>query len=75
MKKHVIRKKSRKSRLTRLALAVLNYASPDIYFDPSQKFQQMPVSKTEAYGCVVAEQLSILSRVENYDLFSPRSRN
>jgi len=75
MKKHVARKRSRKGRLTRLALAVLNYASPDIYFDPSQRFQQMPVSQSEAYGCVVAEQLSILSRVENYHPFNPHSRS
>lgn len=77
MKKGVMRKRSRKGRLNRLARALINCASPDIYFDPNQRYYQiaMPLPETETYGCVAAEQLSILARVENYDLSSPRSRS
>jgi len=64
MKKHIERGKSRKGRLSRLARALLNIGSPDVYCAGGQQFTQItiPFSDTQANIYIVPEQLALLSR-------------
>jgi hypothetical protein len=74
MEKNGKRVKSRKSRLGQLAQALV--ATPDVYFVPSEPFQQInvPPFKSGDYTGIALEQLLMLARVKNYSSLTHRSR-
>ena len=67
MKKTDKRRKSRRTRLAKLAQALVRCAGPDVYFAQSEALQQVNIPSWEsgAYACV-PEQLFVLASVKNY---------
>jgi len=65
-------RKSRRTRLARLAQALVRCAGPEVYFSQSDGLQQvnMPSWEPVAYTCVVPEQLLVLARVKNHGLLN-----
>jgi secreted trypsin-like serine protease len=61
-------RRSRSTRLTKLAQALVRCAGPDVYFTQNEGFQQVNISSWEpgAWTCVVPEQLLVLARVKDY---------
>jgi hypothetical protein len=75
MEKNGKRGKSRKARLGQLAQALVNCATPDVYFIPGETFQQINVQpfKSGDYTGIAPEQLLMLARVKNYSSLTHRS--
>jgi len=67
MKRIEKRRKSRRTKLTRLAQALRRCAGPDVYFTQSEALQQVNIPSLEsgAFACV-PEQLFVLAHVKGY---------
>jgi hypothetical protein len=70
------RGKYRNVRLGQLAQALVICATPDVYFNPGEPFQQInvPPFKSGDFTAVTPEQLFMLARVKSFDQFAHRSK-